>query len=100
MWRKWNTLILLGFPGGSDSKESTCNVVDLGSIPGLGTSPREGNDYQLQYSCPEKSRDRGAWQTTVHQVTKSQSQLINFHFHTFGEEINWSTTIDNSMEVV
>ena len=33
----------LGFPGGSDGKESTCNVGDLGSFPGLGRSPREGN---------------------------------------------------------
>ena len=42
-----------GFPGGSVSKESTCNVGDLGSIPGLGRSPREGNSYLLQYSCLE-----------------------------------------------
>ena len=39
----------LGFPGGSDGKETTCNAVDQGSIPGLGRSPGEGNDYPLQY---------------------------------------------------
>ena len=44
---------MAGFPGGSVSKESTCNVGDLGSIPGLGRSPREGNSYPLQYSCLE-----------------------------------------------
>ena len=50
----------LGFPGGSVSKQSACNVGDLGSIPGLGRSPGEGNGNPLQYSCLEKSMDRGA----------------------------------------
>ena len=49
-----------GFPGGSDSKESACNEVDLGSIPGLGRPHGEGNDDLLQYSCLENSMDRGA----------------------------------------
>ena len=43
----------LGFPGGSDGKESTCNVEDLGLIPDWGRSPGEGNGYPLQYSCLE-----------------------------------------------
>ena len=47
----------LGFPGGSDGKESTCNAEDLGSIPGLGRSPGEGNSYPLQYSDLENSMD-------------------------------------------
>ena len=51
---------LLDFPGGSDSKESTCNVGDLGSVPGLGRSPGEGNGYPLQYFCLENPMDRGA----------------------------------------
>jgi len=51
----------IGFPGGSDDKESTCNVKDLGSIPGLGRSPGEGNDNPLLYSCLENSMDREAW---------------------------------------
>ena len=42
-----------GFPSGSDGKESACNVGNLGSIPGLGRSPGEGNDNPLQYSCME-----------------------------------------------
>ena len=50
----------MGFPGGSDSRESACNAGDLGSIPGLGTSPGEGNGNPLQYSGPENSRERGA----------------------------------------
>ena len=60
----------LGFPGGSDSKESAYNAGDLGSIPGLGRSPGEGNGYPLQDSCSENPMDRGAWWATVHGVTK------------------------------
>ena len=59
-----------GFPGGSDSKESACNVGDLDSIPGLGRSPGKGNGYPLQYSGLENSMDRGAWQATVHGVAE------------------------------
>ena len=48
-----------GFPGGSDGKGSACNAGDLGSIPGLGRFPGEGNGHPLQYSCLENSMDRG-----------------------------------------
>jgi len=48
------------------TKESTCSEGDLGSIPGLGRSPGEGNSYPLEYSCLENSTDRGAWQATGH----------------------------------
>ena len=65
-----------GFPGGSASKESACNVGDLGSIPGLGRSPGEGKGYPLQYFGLENSMD-----CTVYGVIKSQIQLSNFHFH-------------------
>ena len=50
-----------GFPGGSDGKESACNVGDLGLIPGSGRSPGEGNGHPLQYSCLENPMDREAW---------------------------------------
>ena len=50
-------------------------VKDVGSIPGLGRSPGEGNGNPLQYSYLENSVDRGAWQAGVHRVTKSQTQL-------------------------
>ena len=63
--------MLQGFPGGSDSTESTCNEGDLSSIPQLGRSPGEGNDNPLQYSHLENPMDRGAWQATVHGVAKS-----------------------------
>jgi len=72
-----------GFPGGSDGKESACNAGDLGSIPQLGRSPREGSGYPLQYSSLEKSTDRGVWQSTVHGVAKSRTRLSDFHFFMF-----------------
>ena len=59
-----------GFPGGSDGKESSCNVGDMGSIPGLGRSPGGGHGNPLQYSCLENPMDRAAWWATVHGVTK------------------------------
>ena len=49
----------MGFPGGSDGKESACNTGDPGSISELGRSPGEGNGNPLQYSCLEDSIDRG-----------------------------------------
>ena len=69
----------MGFPGGSDGKESACNVEDLCSIPGLGSSPGEGHGNPLQYSCLENSMDRGAWRATVHGVPKSWTRLSDFH---------------------
>ena len=71
----------LVFSGGSDSKESACNAGDLGLSPGLGKSPGEGNGFPLQYSGLESSMDRGAWQATVHGVTKNRTWFSNFHFH-------------------
>ena len=64
----YSSLYLLGFSGGSDSKESACNAGDLGSIRGLGRSPEGGNGNPLQCSCLENSTDRGAWWATVHGV--------------------------------
>jgi len=50
----------MSFPGGSDSKESSCNMRDLGLIRGLGRSPGGGHDNLLQYSCLENPMNRGA----------------------------------------
>jgi len=52
---------ILGFPGGSHSNASACNVGDLGLIPGLGRFPGEGNGKLLHYSCLENFTDEGAW---------------------------------------
>ena len=65
------------FPRGLDSKESVCNAGDAGSIPGSGRSPGEENGKPLQYSCLGNLMYRGAWQATGHEVTKSQTQLID-----------------------
>ena len=65
----------MDFPGGSDDKESACNIGDPGSIPGSGRSPGERNGYPLQYSCLENPMDGGAWWALVHGVTKSWTQL-------------------------
>ena len=62
-------------PGGLVSEESACKSGELGLIPGLGRSSGEGNGYPLQYSCLENSMDRVAWWATVHEVTKSWTQL-------------------------
>ena len=81
----------LGFPGGSEFKVSASNVGDLGSIPGLGRPPGEGNDNLLQYSHLENPMDGGAWwatvhrvakrvPTTVHGVAKSRTRLSDFTF--------------------
>ena len=66
-----------GFPGGSDSKEYACNAGDPGLISGSGRFPGEEYGYPLEYSCLENPMDRGAWQTTVHGVTKSWTRLSN-----------------------
>ena len=68
MWK------LRGFPGGSVVKNPPANagdVGDVGSIPGSGRSPGEGNDNPLQYSCLENLMDGAAWWATVHEVAKS-----------------------------
>ena len=64
-----------GFPGGSLVKNVPANVGDVGSVSVWRISPGEGNGNQLQYSCLENSKDRGAWQATVHGVAKSQTRL-------------------------
>ena len=72
-WTELNWYLSLGFPGGSDSKESACSEGDLGSVPGWERFPGEGNGYPLQYSGLENSMDRGACSVTVHGFTKSRT---------------------------
>ena len=62
-WRRDRlpTPVFLGFPSGSAGKESPCNVGDLGSIPGMGRSPRGGHGNPLQYSCLENSHSQVTW---------------------------------------
>ena len=67
----------MGFPHSSVNKESACNEGDLGSIPGSGRCPGEENGNPLQYSCLEDPMDRGAWQATVHGVSR-----VGYHYTT------------------
>ena len=66
-------LQILGFSGGSDSKESACNAADLDSIPGSGRSPGEGNGYSLQYFCERSLVGYSPW------VSKSRTRLSDKH---------------------
>ena len=66
-----------GLPQWLSGKESACNagdIRDVGSIPGSGRSPGEGNGNPLQYSCQENPMDREAWQATVHSIAESQTR--------------------------
>ena len=60
----------MGFPWWLSGKESTCNVEERGSVTSLGRSPGEGNGNPFQYSCLGNPIDRGAWQATLHGITK------------------------------
>ena len=68
---------MVGFPRGSDCKESACNAGDPGSSLGSERSSGEGNGNPLQYSCLKIPMDRGAWWVTVHGITKNRTQLNN-----------------------
>ena len=69
----------LGLSCGLTGKESSCDMGDLGSIPGLGRCPGEGNGYPLQYSGLENSADGGAWQATVQGATENRPCLSDVH---------------------
>ena len=60
----------IGFPGSSVGKESSCNTVDLGSVPGSGKMPGEGNSNPLQYSYLGNPMDRRVWQAIVHGIKR------------------------------
>ena len=75
------SILIKGFPGGSDGNESACSAGDLGSIPGSGRSLGEGHGNPLQYSCLGNSMDRELWWVTVHRVAKSWTQLSDSHLH-------------------
>ena len=73
---KWNIIIkdiILSALVVKNLPANEGDSTDMGSIPGLGRSPGEGNGNPVQYSCLEKSMDGGAWWATVHGVTKSRT---------------------------
>ena len=68
-------------------KESACNAWDPGSTPRWGRSPGERNGYPLQYACRENPMNRGAWQATVHGVTKSRTRQVHTIFKTYQNKL-------------
>ena len=80
----FSLFLFFRFPSSSAGKESACKAVDLGSILELGRSPGERNGNPLQYLCLENSMDSRAWQTTVHGVAKSRTQLRDEHLAEIG----------------
>ena len=92
-WRKHRlpTPVFLGIPCSSAGKKSTCNVGDLGSIPGLGRSPGEGKGYPLQYSGLENSMDcivHGGYKEldTTEPLSLHLSSIMGFPYGTAGKE--------------
>ena len=77
----------MGLPWWLNSKESPCNVGDVGSIPGSGRSPGGGHGNLLQYSCLEHPMDRGSWKAIVYGVAKSQTQLST-HTHAHVQNVS------------
>ena len=73
----------MGFPSGSDGKESTCNVGDLGSIPGLRRSPGGVYGNSFQCSCLKNPTGRGDWRATFHGVTQSRTGLKQLSTHMY-----------------
>ena len=78
----------IDFPGGSVVKNSPANAEDAGLLLGLGRSLREGNGNPRQYSCLENFMGRGAWQATVHEVTKIWKAMAP-HSSTLAWKIPW-----------
>ena len=82
----------MGFPGGSVVKNLPANVGGMGSVPGLGRSPGEGNGNSLQYPCPKNSMDRGTWRAIVHRVTQSRTQWSYVHLCVYIYTHTWTHT--------
>ena len=88
----------MGCPGGSMTKESTCNVGDagdMGSVPGSGRSLGGGHGNALQYSCLENPMDRGAWWAMALRAAKSRTRLkeLSTHAHMINPQITSGSTV-------
>ena len=93
IWKFLVEVLVMDFPGASDSKASAYTEGDPGSIPGSGRSPGEGNGKPPQYSCLENPMDIEAWQATVHGVAKSETWLERLHFLSFLPICKMSATV-------
>ena len=72
------SIILVGFLGSANGKESTHTAEDMGSVPESGRSPGGGHGNPLQYFCLENPKDRGAWRATVHRAAESDMTEHNY----------------------
>ena len=81
VWHDWVTFTFLGFPDGSDSKVSACNVGDPDLIPGSGRSPGEGNGNPLQYCCLENPMEGRSLVGYSPWVRKESDMTERLHFH-------------------
>ena len=88
-------MLFSGFPWWLNNKESACNAIEVGSIPGLGRSPAEEHGNPLLNSCLENFMDRGTWWVTVHRTAKSQIQLKQLSTHTCMEQ-RWASLLAQS----
>ena len=86
----------LGLSGSSDSKESTCNVGELGLRPGLGRSPGAGHGNPLQYSCWRIPKDRGAWHAAVHRM--AESDMTDARTHPLND--TWGSPVTLSVHIL
>jgi len=83
----------MGFPGGSDGKESTCNVGDLGSIPRLGRSPGGGHGNPLQYSClenPHGQRNLAGYSPWGLKESDTIEQLSTWNINRAQSDAKWN----------
>ena len=90
--------MVTAFPSGSEVKASARNAGDLGSIPGSGRSPGEGNGNPLQYSCLENPMDGGAWWATAHGVAKSRTRLSDFTHSRYGETLTRFSAVERNSD--
>ena len=98
-WLKWlSSSSSYGFPGGSDSKETACNVENPGLILGSGRYPGEGNVNPLQYPCLENPMDREAWRSMVLQRVRHNWATNTHSFHSF--TFNQATRISIFLETL
>ena len=86
-------MLMSTLPWGSEVKASACSAGDLGSIPGSGRSPGEGNGNPLQYSCLGNPMDRGTWWATVRGVAKSRTRLSDLTFTFTLTRMFWSSLL-------
>ena len=89
---------LSGFPGGLVVKNLPANVGDVGSIPGSGRSPGEGNGNLLQYSCLKNPMDRGAWQAAVHGVAKESDTTYKLN-NNIVQHLNYISQYSSKIKV-